>query len=327
MKKKQIIAAVSAILMIAGMNIQAMVYAESETPVNDSSQTTEQQDSPELFSITYDKNGGTGIVDENQPAAKGEKVKLSVWALKRDGYSHIGWSDGEKTYDRGELIDMPASDINLTAVWSKIYNIEYEDVSDLGYNWPLSNGTVVPGTEIKLGNYAAFKGDAMFNGWLVNGQHYDNSTSFIMPEEDVYVAVDWLDPIKFTFFAGNSDDVVSERELTLKKYPGFTYDLPDDTRMSRMGYRLTGWYDVADDKLYGLEKPYVIPAHDTVLEAVWSPITLALRFSANGGTGTMDKIKDAPNTKKNRRFTPETELFSEPEVQKAIRFHRSMAPV
>ena len=291
MKKKQIIAAVSSVLLIVGINTQAIIFAESDIPVDGISQIDGQTDSPEVFTISYDKNWGEGKIDQSAAVAAGDTVKLSVWALKRDGYSHVGWSDGEKLYKRGEQIEMPASDLELKAVWTRIYSLSYEDVSDLGYNWPLSNGTVVPGTEVKLGNYAAFKGDAMFGGWLVNGQHYDGGTSFIMPEQDTYVAVDWLDPINLIFFAGDVDGVVTEREQISKKYPGFDYDLPGATKMTRLGYNLSGWYDVANNKVYGLEKSFHIPEQDTVLEAIWSPITLALRFSANGGTGTMDKIK------------------------------------
>ncbi len=291
MKKKQIIAAVSAVMMIASMNMQVMTYADSEISDSHIPGVADQADSAELFTVFYDKNGGEGKVDAGVPSAAGETVRLSVWALELDGYSHIGWTDGEKVYQRGERIEMPSSDLHLTAVWSKIYNLTYEDVTDLGYNWPLSNGTVVPGTEIKLGNYAAFKGEAMFNGWLVNGEHYDAASSFIMPEQDTYVCVDWLDPIRLIYFAGNVDGLITDREIINQKYPGIKYELPDSTKMSRLGYKLTGWYDVAADKTYGLEKTYVIPSQDTVLKAIWSPITLSLRFSANGGEGTMDKIK------------------------------------
>jgi diaminopropionate ammonia-lyase len=38
----------------------------------------------------------------------------------------------------------------------------------------------------------------------------------------------------------------------------------------------------------------------------------------------MELIKYAPNTKKNRAFTPETELFSMEQVERVYRFHRSM---
>jgi diaminopropionate ammonia-lyase len=38
----------------------------------------------------------------------------------------------------------------------------------------------------------------------------------------------------------------------------------------------------------------------------------------------MELVKYAPNTKKNRKFTPETELFSAQQVERVYRFHRSM---
>ncbi len=251
---------------------------------------TEVNDAGTLYTIEYDLNGGEGKIAQTDPVTEGKDVKLSVWALKRDGYSHSGWTDGVNTYERGQVIKMPPENMKLTAVWTAVYMLTYEDLSKYGYNFPLVDHTVVPGTEILLPNYAMFNGNAQFNGWLVNGEYYAPKTKFIMPEKDTYVCPDWLDPITLTYSTGTSEGVLSLTEVSFVKYPGSKIELPDSSRLSRLGYKIIGWYDPAIDKSYKLEQTYVIPDKDTVIEAVWTPIQIAIRFNSNGGTGTMDKI-------------------------------------
>ncbi len=278
----------AAIISIGSFGITG-ISAEEEADKTVPEQTT-VTDVKTLYTIQYDLNGGEGKISQTDPVAGGEDVKLSVWALKREGYSHIGWTDGVNTYKRGQIIKMPTENIKLTAVWSAVYMLTYEDLSKYGYNIPLVDHTVVPGTEILLPNYAMFNGKAQFNGWLVNGEYYAPRTTFIMPEKDTYVCPDWLNPITLTYSTGTSDGVLSQKEISFVKYPGSKVELPDSSRLARLGYKLNGWYDPLIDKSYKLEETYVIPGKDTVIEAKWTPIKIAIGFNANGGTGKMDKI-------------------------------------
>lgn len=263
--------------------------------------TSEEEDDPAedtdddavYYNVTYDGDGGVGTITPPVPTKAGDMFKTSLWALKKEGLSHQGWSDGETVYKRGSSFVMPDHDVVLTAVYVKNYKVEFEDFeANYGLEWPLTNKICLPGTEVYLPNYGVFNGDKMFNGWLVNGVHYDPLTTLITPAEDVFIEVDWLAPIEFTLFAGDVDGVVTEPRLYLKKYAGAMYDLPDGDRMSRLGYKLTGWTDTSDGKEYPLEAPYKIPENDVVLQAIWTPITVAVRYSGGtGAAGTMERQK------------------------------------
>lgn len=289
MKIKKMLAALCAVSILTATCFQTMVYAEEAGTAAEVTDT----ETAGTYTLTYQTDGGTGKIDGNGSTHKaGESVKLSIWSLLKDGKSHTGWTDGENVYSRGEVIEMPAHNLNLKPVYSNLYNLEYEDFSKYGVDWPLSNMTVVPGEEIYLPNYGVFNGVQMFNGWLVNGVHHDPLTYFQMPEEDVFVEVDWLDPISFVLYAGDVDGVITEERLYMDKYPGNPYDLPDATRMSRLGYKLSGWLDTYDGKEYALEQKYDLPNRDVELQAIWSPITVAVRFSGGtGATGKMDSQK------------------------------------
>ena len=289
----KLIAVLCAVVLSANMYaVSGSAYAEetsAEVTVSDSKEEV-------LYSIEYDKNGGTGTLTQNLPSAEGSEVKLSVWALKREGYAHIGWTDGENTYERGETITMPAHDLKLTAVWKKLYTITYEDFSAIGYDIPLSDGTVVPGTEVYLPNYAMFNGDAKFNGWLVNGEYYEPRSTFIMPEEDVHVTADWLSPVSFAYSAGDVDGVTSEPIIYTEKYPGAEYNTADAPPISRLGYKVGSWHIVGTEEYYSANDSYIIPDKDAVFEVVWTPIIIGVSFDANGGTGTMEREKHKHDT-------------------------------
>lgn len=283
MKKFKAIASFCAVLMMA---VSSVCHAESAADIS----IRAEDSGAELFSINYDMNGGFGKVDEAPATAAGDDVTLSVWALRKDGYSHVGWTDGETVYERGQTMQMPEKDIKLTAVWKKLYTLRFEDLSVYGYPNPFSDSTVTPGTEIYLPNYSMFSGNKCFNGWLVNGVYHKYLSYFTMPEEDVYVEVDWLAPIKFTYSAGDVDGVIGASESVLEKYPGSKYNLSDSTKLARLGYKLDAWYSEDDKRKYPLEYHYTIPDKDTTMYAVWVPIKVLLCFAGNGGEGSMDDM-------------------------------------
>lgn len=284
MKKFRGLAVLCALTLIAG---QASFTVSAEKTEENSAGTETTAEA--LYSVSYCYDGGFGRIDEAVPVAEGEKVKLSVWALRKDGYSHTGWTDGESIYSRGEIIEMPPKDIIIYPVWTPVYTLTYEKLDKYGYPSPFADGTVSPGTEIYLPNYAMHYGDAMFNGWLVNGVHYDPLSTFIMPEENTYVSVDWLDPINFVYDAGTDDGVIGSRTYEVGKYPGSKINLSSSTRLARLGYTLKGWLYKETDTFYRPEAYFEVPDTDTTMYAVWTPIKVAATFDANGGTGQMER--------------------------------------
>jgi uncharacterized repeat protein (TIGR02543 family) len=271
--------------LISALSASAF-YAGAEE-VSDTAVTASDTEKQDLFSITYITDGGSGKIDYAEPCEAGETVKLSVWALRKDGYSHIGWTDGEHEYTRGQKIKMPEKNLTLMPLWKKIYTLSFEDLTQYGYSSSLPSGTVSPGEQVYLPNYAMFNGNSRFNGWLVNGVHHDPLSYFTMPEEDTYVCVDWLDPINFVYSAGDVDGVVGNAEYRFDKYPGSKLELSDSTRLARIGYSLTGWYHKEEDTVYKPEQTIVIPDKDTTMYAIWSPVKVGMYFYANGGHGKM----------------------------------------
>lgn len=285
MKKFKIIAVLCSTMMFIN---QGMLLSNAET-VDDNAEVIISDTSEKLYTISYNTNGGNGKITQNEPSPAGESVKLSVWALQKEGYAHTGWTDGENVYERGEIIEMPEKNLALKAVWTRLYTLSYEDFSYLVEKLPLSDATVVPGTEIYLPNYALFKGEARFNGWLVNGVYHEPLSYFTMPEEDVYIEISWSEPLEFTYYSGDVEGCIGADKVTFTKYGGFKFQLSDSTRLARLGYKLTGWYDADEDVSYDLEDTYCMPDKNKIIYAIWTPIKVAVSFLSSEGSGSMER--------------------------------------
>lgn len=76
----------------------------------------------EIYTITYDANGGTGA-PQSQQRAFNEVLLLSDTIPSRSGYTFLGWSDGgplgSVTYQPGGEFYYLLQDITLYAVWQK----------------------------------------------------------------------------------------------------------------------------------------------------------------------------------------------------------------
>ena len=284
MKNKKILALICSASVLFGTVSMSAAAADS----SDISSPAESDVQPELYSITYQNGGGNGRIDKTEPVPAGEKVKLSPWALRRDGYSHAGWTDGENEYERGEEIIMPEKDIVLRPVWNRVYMLTYEKLEDYGYTSPYRDGTVSPGSDIYLPNLPMHNGNAMFNGWLVNGEHVNPASTIKMPAQDTYIAVDWREPIVFDYYAGDVEGVLGPAHYITDKYPGLKMNLSDNTRRARLGYRLVGWYDPVGDRQYDPGDTFLVPDRDVTMLAVWKPNKVNMRFNPNGGEGTMN---------------------------------------
>lgn len=271
----------------AGTEKTAAETTEADKTTADTTEadkTTAAAPASETFSISYDADGGIGKIDEAVSAAAGAEVKLSVWALKKDGYVHNGWTDGEKVYQRGETIVMPDHDLKLTAVFSKLYSLTYsEECSE--YKLPFADKKIPAGTEIKIDNFAIYKGNAKYRGLLMNGVYYPQDSVFVMPEEDVQAEIYWLSPVTITYWSGDYEGVGNEPKVTAEKYPGLKNDLEDTSKVMRRGYSMTGWRDLSTGTEYKIGDSFIIPDHDTTLLALWAPDFITVTYNLNGGSG------------------------------------------
>lgn len=262
---------------------------KSETSETPDDETSSEDSKNDTWSITYRKGGGTGKIETTEPVKEKALVQLSPWALRKDGYSHVGWTDGENTYTRGQTIKMPAENLILEPVWEKIYTLTFEKLEPLGYITPYQDGTFSPGKELYLPNLAMHNGDASFSGWFVNGVFHKPLTTITLGAEDTYIEVYWQYPRELNYYAGDVEGVLGPDHFTVGKLAGLELDLSGKDRLARLGYKLSGWYEPVEDRKYRLEDRYLMPDRDVTMLAVWTPIKVGMDFYANGGEGKMSR--------------------------------------
>ncbi len=77
----------------------------------------------ERYSVTYVSGGGMG--DEPKAEKYGEGDTFTVKGgdvFTRDGFTFVGWNDGEKTVQPDSEYTMPAKDVVFTAQWQQVQN-------------------------------------------------------------------------------------------------------------------------------------------------------------------------------------------------------------
>ena len=72
------------------------------------------------YVVTYDANGGTGTMSDNNKYNEGTNVSILKNNFTKPGYSFTGWKDADgNSYSAESTFEMPAKDVTLFAQWSK----------------------------------------------------------------------------------------------------------------------------------------------------------------------------------------------------------------
>ena len=83
----------------------------------------------QLYTVTYDLNGGNGTEPTQASLCEGETFKVaSADGITKTGYTFAGWSDGSKTYTADETYTMGTANVILTAQWTAlpVYTVTFE---------------------------------------------------------------------------------------------------------------------------------------------------------------------------------------------------------
>lgn len=132
-----------------------------------------------IYKVTFNADGGSLNKDSIQRVIDGEKV--SALEATREGYRFDGWFlDGAK-YNFATPV---TADITLTAKWVKqvtvSFDVEGEDYKDQTFDI----------YDVAAEPTAPTKDQAIFGGWLLNGEAYDFATPVT---EDITLTANWID--------------------------------------------------------------------------------------------------------------------------------------
>ncbi len=150
------------------------IYAPGERYVMPSRDVTLTAQWKKSDVYTYTLSDGIGNTMPPVDSYEGGKIILPYNTFSREGYSFVGWSDGNKVYRGGTTYNMPAENVIFTAQWDEIE--DYQLLSDALGAWELNDG----GSALKaLSAIGGATGDIKWGVWLDSetfGQALDFST-------------------------------------------------------------------------------------------------------------------------------------------------------
>ena len=243
---------------------------------------------PTEFKLTFDENQGTAV--EDMTLLPGAIINLPK--TEREGYTFLGWSDGENVYEAGSAYEMPAEDTTLTATWEEIpaktFTVSY---AYIGEDTPTS-ADPVPAEKVITENdmvvveaYPSAVEGYEFFGWYLNGKLYKPGDTFA-PEFDPMVFEGFWVKKTATFVV--SYEYEGDIPADAAALPEFkTYNDGETVTVAAKpaaveGYTFEGWY-LDSDRTAEVTEVTVNGANVEIV-GIWTIHTNDIVFDANGGT-------------------------------------------
>jgi hypothetical protein len=259
---------------------------------------------PTTYTLTYDKNGGTGtnLTVERTGGDISSLVSIATlgfsppintrfdgWSVTTDGISY--YSDGYSSYE------MPNATTTLYAKWVPLvqtpYNLTYSknDGSGISSTTERNGGSTfnLPSTTT-LGFSST---TASFSGWSTSANGvvaYSNSAPYTMPNAATTLYAKWTTNPTYTLtYNSNGGSGVSS---TTSHVSGSTFNLLSTTTLGFASSTaiFNGWSTSTNGIVAYLNSAsYTMPSTTTILYAKWIPLVQTpynLTYNPNGGTGS-----------------------------------------
>lgn len=219
----------------------------------------------EVFTITYNVNGGEELSYTSQKFITGSNVTLLT--PTREKHDFLGWYSNDAQYNSG--VWYLTEDVELTAMWkerTETYTITY----DVNGGSSLSNNTqeVIVGEKYSL--VTPTRAGYIFEGWLLNGTLIQDGTW--TTKSNVTLVASWFNATSLITFDSNGGSSVSQ---TIALYGNYV-TLPIPTKDN---YVFNGWmynYNIVENGTWTLKG-------DVTLVAQWVDATSLVIFDVNGG--------------------------------------------
>ena len=249
------------------------------------------QYNPEIYTIRYDANGGTGA-PASQTKTYGVPLTLSMVKPTRAGYEFLGWSTDPTTmltnYAPGERYTDEAS-VTLYAVWRyipKTYEVKYD--ANGGGNTPASQ-TKTEDVTLILTSTIPTRYGYTFKGWATSSSatsaDYQAGGSYTANESVTLYAVWEINTYTVSFDANGGTNAPNPQKKTHGQNLILTVAIP-----TRPNHVFLGWATDSTSKSVAYAPGATYTAEeDVTLYAVWQERNYD--FSVSDLTVTPDEIE------------------------------------
>ena len=203
------------------------------------------QKNPEMYTVTYDANGGSGA-PSTQIKTEGVALTLSSTIPIRSGYTFLGWNMSQSAilpiYYAGGVYTFDAS-VTLYAVWEYVSPVTYTiSFDDNGGSGAPASVIKTDGVTLYLPTTVPTRFNYAFRGWSTDSTAttatYSSGSSFTKNEDTTLYAVWEYDPVKYSVsYSANGG---SGAPATQNKTHGVELTL-STVQPIRSGYDFMGW--------------------------------------------------------------------------------------
>ena len=267
---------------------------------------------PVEYTVTFalGEHAASGVQAPAQiTAEENTQITLPTAVAAAEGWSFAGWTDGGTTYEAGESYTV-TENVTFTAEWKEVpppAPVEYTVTFALGEH--AASGVQAPAqvtaeenAKITLPAAVTAAEGWSFAGWTDGSATYEAGENYTVTGNATFTAV-WEEdippaPIEYTvtFALGSHAAPGAQTPAQMTAEENEQIILPAAVAAAE-GWSFAGWTD--SSTTYEAGESYTVTKNVT-LTAVWNVIRVAVRFDANGGTGTM--AEDAFNWGDNYRF-------------------------
>ena len=229
----------------------------------------------QVYTVTYDANGGTGAPTDGNSYTAGAQVTVATGVPTKAGFIFTGWVSRQVagTYFADDTFNMTVMNVTLVATWSQLYTVTYN--ANGGTGAPTDGNSYTAGAQVTVATGVPTKAGYVFAGWVsrqVAGTYFADDT-FNMPAMNVILVAKWtLIEYNITYVMNGGTNAPSNPTTYTVESPLITLAAP-----TKAGYNFLGW-SLTDN----------IPAGSTgdkEFTATWSdPIEYNITYVMNGGT-------------------------------------------
>lgn len=267
-----------------------------------------KEKAPETYNVTFKPGDHGSLADAGTDGTvsvsvtkDGNLSETQIPAVtSEEGYTFKGWSDGEKTYSKEEVLT-----VKIDA--AKTFTAEYEQnkysvtINEGGTDASGAGDNYVKGAPVTIN--AGTKDGFTFNGWTVEPSDVkledasSAETTFTMPAEDVTVTATWTEkgpivseesikvtPVDIIIYMGgkpyegsvvNEDGTLVSNQNAGLPEPGFRVELPDelaDADVTSLEFKEKNgnrtWHFEPYDNQSGTEIYKLVPAENQAVTRV-----------------------------------------------------------
>lgn len=242
------------------------------------------------YTVTYDKGIGTGSVpsSESNKMEGDEITAANASGLVLDGYNFVGWkrSDNGEIVNAGDVFNMPACNLTLTAQWVAI------DKYTVTYN---VNGatTIIGDVYAENEEYIiddvtqpADTAEFAFAGWrnTVDDVVYAHGEKFLMPAQNVTLIATWVEKDAIFHVTYDVDGDTSIYTDSTDYHFNQNVKIKGDYAPTKANYDFVGWKRSDNGDILLAGDNFTMPACNLTLTAQWNAvIKYTVNYELNGG--------------------------------------------